>query len=175
MYANLFGDFVKGNQYHHFSNKIIQGIELHREIDNYFDQHSAITEAKRALYPFLPKVSAIAMDLYIDHLLAKNWSDYHNTNFAEFLESFYMHTSYYETEFSNEYVNLILGIKKYRWLDHYPYEYGLDKACQGLSNRISFNNNLWDGLEYFKKHRVLVEQSFREFMLDANKIFNVLC
>jgi len=89
------------------------------------------------------------------------------------LESFYSHQSTHEIEFSADFINLIAAIKKYRWIDQYPYEYGLDKACKGLSSRISFSNNLGNGIQYFKMFEELIEQSFQSFMLDANKKFNV--
>jgi acyl carrier protein phosphodiesterase len=50
MLANLFGDFVKGSKFNHFSVKIQEGIILHRKIDSFIDQHKDVLELKILLY-----------------------------------------------------------------------------------------------------------------------------
>ena len=89
MYANLFGDFVKGKNLSAFSTVVQSGIVLHRSIDSYIDQHTEVRKLMHILYPILPKVTGIAIDLYFDHCLAKNWKTYHNIPYEEFLEEFY--------------------------------------------------------------------------------------
>jgi acyl carrier protein phosphodiesterase len=61
MYANLFGDHVKGSDYSHFPEIVQTGISLHRSIDNYIDHHPKVVELMHKLYPELPKVTVIAM------------------------------------------------------------------------------------------------------------------
>ena len=39
MYANLFGDFVKGKDLSMYSPQVQKGILLHRKIDDYIDNH----------------------------------------------------------------------------------------------------------------------------------------
>lgn len=173
MYANLFGDFVKGSQYYQYSNKVVQGIQLHREIDYYFDQHPIIVEVRRSLYPTLPKISSVALDLYIDHLLAKNWSVFHKTRFVDYLDEFYTHDSQMFDEFPELFLSFVGALKNNKWINYYQYEYGLDKACKGVSNRISFPNNLRHGLKYFKLNQERLNEAFINFMTDANKKFGI--
>ena len=68
MYANLFGDFVKGKAMYNFPEKIQSGIQLHRSIDSYIDRHEDVRKLLKTLYPELPKVSNVAIDLFFDHL-----------------------------------------------------------------------------------------------------------
>ena len=88
MYSNLFGDFVKGNNFSKYTVDIQEGITLHRHIDNYIDRHPVVLELARFLYPKLPKVSGIAVDIYFDHLLAKNWRQFHTIELDDFLNEF---------------------------------------------------------------------------------------
>ena len=78
MYANLFGDSVKGKKYLDYPEEIQKGILLHRKIDDFIDRHNAVIELKRELYNELPKISSVAIDLFFDHLLAQKWNDYHS-------------------------------------------------------------------------------------------------
>jgi acyl carrier protein phosphodiesterase len=89
MYANLFGDFVKGKDLSAFSPVVQSGIVLHRSIDFYIDQHPEVRKLMHILYPVLPKVTGIAIDLYFDHCLAKNWKSYHAKSYKDFLDEFY--------------------------------------------------------------------------------------
>ncbi len=69
MLNNLFGDFVKGKDISRYPIEIQQGITLHRKIDNFIDRHPLVLELSHKLFADLPKVSAIAIDLFFDHLL----------------------------------------------------------------------------------------------------------
>jgi acyl carrier protein phosphodiesterase len=81
MQANLFGDFVKGKDYTHLPLKLQEGVTLHRKIDHYIDHHPAVLDLVHLLHDDLPKVAAIAVDIYFDHLLAKNWSKFHSIDY----------------------------------------------------------------------------------------------
>ena len=97
MLANLFGDFVRGSKHGHFPEVIQKGIKLHRSIDFYIDNHPLVKELKYDLMSELPKVGPVAVDLFFDHLLARNWTDFHQTAYTSFLSDFYQH----ETDFQS--------------------------------------------------------------------------
>ena len=89
MLANLFGDFVKGKDYSYLPDIVQKGVYLHREIDDFVDHHPLVTTTRIKLYKELPKVAGIAMDLYFDHLLAKNWDLYHKKPLDQFVNDFF--------------------------------------------------------------------------------------
>ena len=74
--GNFIGDFVKGNQHQHFPEKVAYGIILHRRIDSFTDQHSAVRECIQLLRPGYGKYAGIVADIFFDHFLASNWKDY---------------------------------------------------------------------------------------------------
>jgi acyl carrier protein phosphodiesterase len=111
MLANLFGDFVKGTNFNQFTPKIREGIILHRQIDTYIDQHSHVMELKLMLYQDLPKVAGVAVDLFFDHLLAKNWRNYHSAEYITFLADFYSHNADFEHQLTEEIKQFINNIK----------------------------------------------------------------
>lgn len=171
MYANLFGDFVKGKDLTEFSPIVRSGIQLHRSIDSYIDHHPQVLQLMHVLYPELPKVTGIAIDLFFDYCLAKNWLKYHHTPIEDFLEQFYAYQPQFWNEYSNEFQELIHQMRKHRWLNHYPTFHGLQKACEGVSKRLSFDSTLKKVPEIFLKHEEIINRCFTEYMLDAKPFF----
>lgn len=167
MHANLFGDFVRGRDLSMYPAIIQQGIRLHRTIDSYIDHHPAVIELMHELYPILPKVSGIAVDLFFDHLLAKNWSDFHELPLDQFIDRFYQAPLKDEKYYSAHFLMVLDRMRAKNWLYQYQFSYGLMKASKGVSSRISFNNNLDTAHEVFEKMEDRIESAFRIYMSDA--------
>lgn len=74
--GGFIADFVKGNKKGHFPADVWKGIVLHRRIDEFTDNHPAVREAVNLLRPTFGRYSAIVLDMYFDHILAKNFSKY---------------------------------------------------------------------------------------------------
>lgn len=169
--ANLFGDFVRGRDLSMYPELIQKGIRYHREIDNYIDHHPVVISLLHELYDELPKIASIAVDLYFDHLLAKNWNKYHSLPYDEYLTRFYNVKLENESFYSTEYLILLAKIKQNNWMHYYQFHEGLDKACKGLSRRISFENELSNGANIFTEKEDLITSAFQAFMVDAQKHF----
>jgi len=74
--GNFIADFVKGNRHKEFPEQVAYGILLHRRIDSFTDQHADVGECIKLLRPAYGKYSGIVTDVFFDHFLASNWSDY---------------------------------------------------------------------------------------------------
>jgi acyl carrier protein phosphodiesterase len=172
MYANLFGDSVKGTQFHFYPEMIQRGILLHRKIDNFIDHHPAVVELKRALFEELPKVSAVAVDLFFDHLLARNWKNFNATPYPEFLEHFYSYSPLLWEIYPESFKIFIGLLREKKWINHYPHPEGLIRLCHGVSSRISFPNLLHRAPDAFMKHEKMISESFESYMLDAEAYFS---
>ena len=171
MYANLFGDFVKGKDLERFSDLQKKGIILHRAIDQYIDHHPAVLELMHQLYPHLPKVTGIAVDLFFDHLLAKQWGNYHSSSLNDFLASFYSVSIQDDLNYTEEYKIFIQQLKRHNWIASYPQFFALEKMSQGVSSRISFKNSLVTAPEVFLQFESQIEQAFEHYMIDAQNYF----
>jgi len=167
MYANIYGDFIKGSRLNHHPEIVQKGVKLHREIDSFIDNHQKVLNLKRMLSPHLPKISGIAIDLYFDHLLAIHWNNYRSDSLEKFTNQFY-NFNFDLNNFSNQNFQFLIDkMKKDNWLYHYKYSHGLEFACKGLSKRISFDNDLWKAPEIFTNFRPEIEETFIDFMSDA--------
>jgi acyl carrier protein phosphodiesterase len=171
MLANLFGDFVRGSKNDHFPEIIQQGIKLHRSIDFYIDNHPKVRDLKMELMTDLPKVGPVAIDLFFDHLLARNWSHFHTEDYSEFLQDFYQHETEYLSHYPLSFIEFLSKLRTHKWMNHYPTKYGLIKSCEGVAKRISFETKLPQAHLVFDKKERQIEVVFQEFMLDAQKEF----
>lgn len=171
MFANLFGDFVKGRDLSAYPPSIQKGIVLHRTIDDYIDHHREVVQLLHQLYPHLPKIAGIAVDLFFDHLLARNWSDYHPLKLEEFTQQFY-DAPFNPSNYNHPgFHRMIKHMRAGNWLNHYDSTYGLTRTCEGVASRISFPNNLHKGPQIFLQFEKEITDSFRLFMADAIPFF----
>lgn len=170
--ANLYGDYIKGSDLSNYSELIQKGIRLHREIDNYIDHHPIITEKLLPiLRPELPKVAPIAVDLIFDHLLAKNWSDFHTKKLTDYLEEFYASIRSNQQEFSLTFLQQLGRMENFRWINVYSEFEGLIKLSHGVSRKLNFTNSLPNTPDVFLKNEVEITEIFYQFMKDAEAHF----
>ena len=51
---------------------------MHREIDQFTDQHDLVKKSKRRLYDRFGHYSGVIVDMYYDHFLAANFFKFHS-------------------------------------------------------------------------------------------------
>lgn len=164
---NLYGDFVKGSRLDHLEPKLEQAIRLHRSIDSFIDQHPIVKELSAKLATELPRISKVAIDLYFDHFLAKYWNDYHHEPLTLFLERFYSYPIN-DNRYQDEYfLHVLFQMKKGRWLSKYDTIDGIGSICEGVSQRISFPNDLKYGKHVLEQNYEEIKTSFTVYMKDA--------
>jgi acyl carrier protein phosphodiesterase len=74
--GNFIGDYVKGNKFKNYPEKVAFGIQLHRAIDSFTDQHQQVRQCIDLLKPGYGRYSGIVTDVFFDHFLAANWNEY---------------------------------------------------------------------------------------------------
>lgn len=87
--GGLLGDFVKGALGDRYSADVRRGIELHRKIDVFTDAHSMVRLSKSHIPAERRRFAGIAVDIFYDHFLAKNWSVYSAVSLQDFSRRVY--------------------------------------------------------------------------------------
>jgi len=174
MHANLFGDFVKGSYQQKYAPQVCAGIRLHRMIDSYIGQHISVRQLSATLSTSLPKVSAVAIDIYFDHFLALHWSDFHKKNINEFLTEFYAHPIVSSDYPNSRFLTIIQHIKQEKWLSGNADLSTIDRICRSVSGRLSFPNALTKAGDVLRVHYRQIEEVFFAYMADAIPYFNTL-
>lgn len=87
--GNLLGDFVRGAPPAAYPLAWQRGIRLHRRIDSYVDRHAASARSVARLPAEQRRWARVALDVYYDHLLARDWARYSSLPLARFAAGVY--------------------------------------------------------------------------------------
>lgn len=164
--GNFISDCIKGNKYKSYPVRWQKGILLHRFIDSYTDSHEIFKNHSKLFFDSHRHYSRVLIDMFYDHLLAKNWSKYSNVSLNEFSKEFY-----YNLKLNQE--NLPLKIKsslKYLirddWFNSYSTIEGLRLVLSRMESRTSFPSRLSSSTDKFVSLISLIEPQFFIFFED---------
>jgi acyl carrier protein phosphodiesterase len=73
-FGSLVGDFVRGAIDPALRVGVRAGIALHRSVDAYTDTHPRVVAARARFAPPFRRYAGILLDVWFDHLLARDWS-----------------------------------------------------------------------------------------------------
>lgn len=161
--GNFIADHVKGNGTKKFSTKIQAGIKLHREIDEFTDSHPEFLKSKKRLSDPYRKYAGVVVDMYYDHFLSANWSDYSNEDLDSYTRRIFK-------LISKKY--LILPLKTQQilpfmissnWLKAYGTFEGLNRALSGMARRTPFDSGMENAIEDLKNDYAKYKEEFTSF------------
>lgn len=86
--GNLGADHLRGRVSQHHE-RLRDGIRLHRTVDAFTDSHAEVIACKRRVQDVAGRYSGVVIDLFFDHLLASEWSEYSEEPLEEFAQMTY--------------------------------------------------------------------------------------
>ncbi len=138
--GNFLGDWVKGSDYLKYPEEIRTGILLHRNIDSFTDSHPIVQRSARRFIPRYAKYSGVVIDIFYDHFLAKNWSDFHNSSLHDYVNRMY-NVMLNHADILPERLKLFLpGFMKERWIERYATIDGIKDVLDAMSKSTSLPN-----------------------------------
>ncbi|MBL7871888.1 MAG: DUF479 domain-containing protein [Cyclobacteriaceae bacterium] len=171
MVGNFIGDFVRGKNFHdQYSPSIALGIELHREIDEFTDNHLIVLESKKRLRPKYRHYSPVIVDMFYDHLLAKNWSTYSTTPLDQYAQHAYTTLNQYETKVPDQVKRLLPYMIQGNWLYHYSRIEGIHRALSGMAQRTPYASKMEEASHDLEEHYELFENEFTVFFPKLQKL-----
>jgi len=164
--GNFIADHLRGNDFKNYTEGIINGIRLHRKIDSFTDAHPLFKTSKRVFYKGFEKYSGILVDIFFDHFLARQFSNFHHQSLDDFSNNVYR--VYLENiklmpESSTRFLNYVLRNNIYQ---NYASLKGIETVLTHLSHRIGHQVALNESLELFLDSEELLEYNFFEFIID---------
>ncbi len=171
--GNFIADHVRGNNFDVFTKEIVEGIYLHRRIDSFTDAHPLFKESKRFFYDGYERYSGILVDIYFDHLLAKNFRTYSEVSLENFSANVYKVYSAHERLLPRSSSSFLDYVLKNNIYASYAKELGIQQVLYHLSHRIRHGVILSDSFTLFTKHQAALEQNFEIFFKEAIREFKV--
>lgn len=170
MLGNFIGDFVKGkNLIEKVGPEMAKGIELHREIDFFTDQHPIVRESKKRLRPKYRHYSGVIVDVFYDHYLAKNWNDYHHQLLPDYADRVY-NLIQKNNALLPERVNMMMPYMiKGNWLVNYATLDGIHRALSGMTRRTPYESKMDESISDLKENYEEFKTEFITFFPELRK------
>ncbi len=164
MLGNFIGDFVKGrNALEQFDPEIIRGIQLHRAIDEFTDNHPIVTVSKNRLRPKYRHYSGVIVDVFYDHFLARNWDTYHTELLPDFADKAYGVIQSHDPILPKEVKFMMPYMIKGNWLVNYAKTEGIHRALSGMARRTPYESKMEQSVDDLKKNYAEFSQEFATF------------
>lgn len=164
MVGNFIGDFVKGKiALAEFDPEIIKGIELHRAIDEFTDNHEVVTASKNRLRPKYRHYSGVIVDVFYDHFLAKNWNTYHSELLPDFADKAYEVIQSYDAILPKEVKFMMPYMIKGNWLVNYSNTEGIHRALSGMARRTPYESKMEQSVEDLRENYNDFKNEFEKF------------
>ena len=161
--GNFMADGVRGKQYENFPPEIQKGILLHRAIDTFTDAHPLFRQSTKKLHSRYHHYAGVIVDMYYDHFLAKNWSDYHNESLALYSEKFYQSLLDNHSILTSKTQHLLPYMMKYNWLVNYQSVAGLERILSQMDSRTKNQSLMRFATEELVAHYDEFEAEFSLF------------
>lgn len=166
MVGNLLPDFTKQISGQEYSHEVLQGAELHRFIDRYTDKHPIFKQSRSRVSTERKRFSAVLIDIFYDHFLAKNWDLYSKDSLLESTQFYYLQLSQAEMPLPLRLTEAIARMPKIDLLYNYRTLKGIEHAVNRVSQRIRFENNLHGGIEELENNFLELEADFHRFFVE---------
>lgn len=167
--GNLAGDFVSGVDLSSVHPCLLPGIQQHRAVDRFTDSHELVRASRLRLDPAWRHWRGILVDVFYDHLLAREFESFTGQPLARF--SGRVHRALHDCR-----AILPPSLKRaapvmieHDWLNAYAHEAGLREILARMSRRSSRAPRLQDAVDELAAAGPGLRQDFHAFFPELQK------
>lgn len=164
----MISDFVKGKAQFRYERLIQVGIQLHRSIDSFTDDHEATRRAKEVFRSYYRLYSGAIVDVLYDHFLANDETIFNDANpLLSFSEQTYAVLEEYTVHLPERFVVMLPYMKTQNWLYNYQYRLGMERSLKGLVRRASYLSDHAPAFDLFNEHYSFLQDCYNDFIEDV--------
>ena len=165
MLGALLGDFVFGTAaLADWSPVVRREILVHRRVDRYTDDHPQVVQARSLFGEGQRRYAGIALDVYYDHCLARDWDRWSELALDDFTAPFYRYLLSRLDELPGRLHAIAPRIAAHDWLGSYRDRANVDLAVTRIATRLSRNGErLVDCLDDLRTHEAAIAGGFEAF------------
>lgn len=164
--GNFMADGIRGKQFENYTLEIQKGIILHRFIDTYTDAHLVFRKSTKRLHEKYHHYAGVIVDVFYDHFLAKNWSQYSDEKLDLYTARFYQ--SLYDNYdlLSERTKGLMPYMIEYNWLVSYQTTEGICRILTQMDSRTKNESKMRFATNELIEYYTEFEQEFTIFFED---------
>lgn len=168
--GNMISDFVKGRRKYLYPESIRRGIELHRLIDRFTDEHESTAEAKSFFRPTYRLYSGAFVDVVYDHFLANDSNEFANaSHLLRFSDSVYRTLEKNRKVLPVVFASLFPYMKNENWLYNYRLVTGIQKSFGGLVRRALYMHDPGPAFRIFNENYTTLQLCYEHFFPDVKQ------
>ena len=167
--GNFIGDFVKGRQaLNAFEPGIVKGVELHRAIDEFTDNHQVVHQSKERLREKYRHYAGVIVDVFYDHFLASGWPAFHPLPLKDFVRQTYRTVQSFSNVLPVRFKQLFPYMVSGDWLVNYGSMQGIHRTLSGMASRTPYPSRMEEATNDLKAHYDLFLHEFNLFFPDLS-------
>lgn len=162
--GNMISDFVKGKKKFDYSTGIQKGMNIHRAIDTFTDDHEIIKKAKEIFRPHYRLYAGAFVDVVLDHYVATDETIFNNTAaLHQFATETYHTLEPFSNIFPERFTMMFPYMKEQNWLYNYHERWGIEKSLHGVVRRATYLTESATAFYLFEKHFDELQQCYDAF------------
>jgi len=135
--GNLLADQVRGPDRAQMSPTFLRGVACHQVIDAFAESHPVVKRSRQRIGPEQRRFSGILVDVFYDHFLARNWSQFADMPLEQFTHTAYAELQPYASKLPEEARITLERIIEHDWLTSYREIAGIEDVLERLSGRLT--------------------------------------
>ena len=161
--GNFIADSISRNPEYKVNPDIKEGIDLHKRIDSFTDNHPIVRKSRERLYYAHSKYSSVIVDVWYDYLLAKNWTLYTDESLDNFVERMYAILFRRLDDLPKKLQNSLPYMVQDNFLMKYTNLFGMTEVFRRLRKRFSRPEYLNDVVKTFLVEEENLNNDFNQF------------
>jgi acyl carrier protein phosphodiesterase len=169
MFGGLVADFLRGVLDPSMPRGVRIGVALHRSIDSYTDAHAQVVAARQLFDAPYRRYAGIFLDVWFDHLLARDWSQYADGPLQDFSRHVLTLLAARETDMPTRMRDFAHYMRRNDLPAAYARRETIVHVFSGLSHRLSRANPLASVVPVIESRADAVATRFHAFFPDLQE------
>jgi acyl carrier protein phosphodiesterase len=163
MAGNFMADFMLMREEKTLHTNIKKGIDLHRMIDSFTDEHVHVKSAVKVLRPTQGKYSPVVIDILFDYFLTTNWHKYSEEKLDDFTSRVYITLAQHREVYPQTLKERLSKMIDDDFLMSCKNEERLIKTFERIKRRAKFDNNFDKAVIDLVEYHHILDHHFNEF------------
>ncbi|MEM9420089.1 MAG: ACP phosphodiesterase [Planctomycetota bacterium] len=136
MIGNLLPDLHRGRLPDDLDPVVMEGVKRHRQVDALTDAHPLFERSRDRLRPRHGRYAGVLVDVFYDHILSVQWSDYHFEPRPSFIARAYEQILSEADLMPSDMRAIMLMMAHEDWIGHYATVDGIAHTLGRMSARL---------------------------------------
>lgn len=173
--GNYLADHIKNKEVSQYSEAIQKGIQLHRSIDSFTDNHLLVKQSSQRLHATQGKYAPVAVDILYDYLLATHWQRYSELSLQDFSNNTYGILKENIDVLPAKLATKTRSMIQHNWLVQYGKTEGLQFTLSKMDERTKFPSNFVNAFGVLQENIEEFSSEFNTFFPELKQHVSLFC